>query len=500
MVLKVINLNKSYKNKTVLADVSFVLNKSDKVGLVGENGSGKSTLIKIIAELEKPDSGEVIFGKDVNFAYVPQKFGGEKVIDVLGELVNKSETLKLLGKLDLEKIDLDRRIDSLSGGQQSKIYLVKAFSNSSDLFLLDEPTNNLDFAGLGILENLIKQSGKSAFLIVSHDREFLDKTVSKIFEIDGFSHNLIIYDGNYSEYERIKELEEKKLRDSWEKQQREIRKLKRSIEEKRVWTNKAQKGPKITDSHKLGRGFAKDRSRNIARTMRAIETRLEKIKILEKPKEHWGLKFDIEESTRSGNIVVVIDSIEKSVGDFRLPKISLNIQRGERIAIVGKNGVGKTTLLNLLAGKVEPDGGEYKAGTNVITGFLEQINLDNGAEDIIDKFIEDTGVSMGEARGIIHKFGVRVGGSRKDIENLSPGERMRLSLAIFVTRGVNFLILDEPTNHLDIETIKELERVVRDFNGTLLLVSHDRRFMRNAGVDKIFTLDKEGLKEFKEEL
>ena len=447
--------------------------------------------------LFRSDSGEIIFDKDIEPAYVPQESGKERVKDILGDTLSNSENLKLLKELDLAKIDFNRRMNSLSGGQQSKVYIAKAFSKPSRLFLLDEPTNNLDFYGLKILEDLISKTKKSAFLIVSHDREFLDRMVNRIFEIDKTSHSLNIYDGNYSDYEKAKELEERKARDAWSKQQKEIKKLQRSIEEKKTWTNKAQKGPKITDSHKLGRGFAKDRSRNIAKTMKSLETKLDKIKILGKPREHWGIRFNIDESDRSGNIVAVVNNTEKSIGGFSLPTISLDIQRGDRIVIVGRNGAGKTTLLRLITGEIKPDKGECRLGTGVVVGFLRQIDPGVDRGDIVSILARDTDIDADRARGIIHKFGIEIGGSKKDISNLSPGERMRFRLAIFATKGVNFLVLDEPTNHLDIETITELERVIKNFSGTLLFVSHDRRFIENIRADKVFELNKNGLREFK---
>ena len=495
MLLKVSNLEKSYGRQIVLNRVSFVIDQGERVGLVGKNGVGKTILLKIIAGIESPDGGRLEFIKGVTRAYMPQQSDAHKVSRVLGESTNTREAKELLGKFGLDNVGVNGYVTSLSGGEQSKLYLIGTFLQHPDIYLLDEPTNNLDLPALQLLEKLIDGVKNKAFLIISHDRAFLDNIVQRILEIDESSHTLKEYKGNYSQYVAKKKMEGEKRRELWENQQAEIKKLKRSIKQKGQWAKKAQRGPKMTDSHKMGRGFARDRSKTTARAMESLKTKLEKIEVVEKPTARWNLRFNISPAERTGDVVLRATDITKRISDFRLPRLSLSLERGDRIAIIGRNGIGKTTLLRILAGRVVPDRGELILGAKVAIGFLEQIEADTSSETIVGRFMRESNLNRDNAKEMLYKFGVRVGAINRQLSSLSPGERLRLGLAGFVVRGVNFLILDEPTNHLDFDVLDELERVISEFSGTLLVVSHDRRFLRNIGINRIYSLQEDGLRE-----
>lgn len=486
-MLKVLNITKGYGSETILNRISFVINQGERVGLVGPNGIGKSTLLKIIAGEEKPDSGEIEQAKGFSLVYMPQRAPNATTC-------NAEKARTFFTKLNLHHLNLNNDA-AMSGGERSKLSLANVLSTRADCYLLDEPTNNLDFPALRVLEQEILDNTKSSFLIVSHDREFLDRTVEKIFEIDEFSHSIKEYAGNYSQYEREKQKNRENEYKQWDEQQKEFDRLEHSLEEKKKWVGKATKGPKVKDNNKLGRGYAKDRSKVLGGVTKNIETRLKKIEAVQKPRDHWDLHFTVSPLERSGDIVLRAIDVEKQLGDFHLGPLSLELQNGERVAILGLNGVGKTTLLNLLAGVSAPTHGEIKKGTKVTIGFLEQ-TLTRGGEMILTQFMRMTGLPETDARKLLHKFGLGKDDVKKQFEVLSLGERMRLEVAGFVARGVNFLILDEPTNNLDWEAINELERVLNEFKGTLLVVTHDRRFIKNIKIDKYFALEHGALREF----
>lgn len=481
-MLKVYNLTKGYGADIILNKVSFVIGRGKRVGLVGQNGIGKSTLLKIIAGIEKPDGGMVELQKGATLAYMPQS----------GVVAPHADVFKGAGKmfanLHLSRLNFDSGACTLSGGERSKVNLAHALSARADYYLLDEPTNNLDFPALRFLERAILEDADASFLIVSHDREFLDKVVDTIFEIDEFSRSLKEYVGNYSQYEEEKRRERERDFKKWEGQQKQRMRLEKSLEEKKMWVGKADKGPKKKDNNKIGRGFAKDRSKVLGNATRNIETRLQNIESVEKPRDHWDLHFTIP-AERSGDIVFRAKGIETQRGEFHLGPLSFELQHGERAALLGLNGAGKTTLLNILAGKNEPEKGVVVRGSNTNIGFLEQI-LANDNEIILNKIIRVTGLPETDARKLLHKFGLGKDDVAKQFGMLSPGERMRLELAGFVARRVNVLILDEPTNNLDLEAIAELERVIREFTGTLLVVTHDRRFLTNVGIDTFYALER----------
>lgn len=492
-LLKVINIQKNYGNQAVLTDVSFVVHSKERIGIVGQNGVGKSTLLRIIAGLEVPDDGKIDFHS--SFAYMPQKGEEGRVGDVFKDLFAKNKAKKLIDRLDLAYIDQFGDISNLSGGEKSKLYLASALSKNADLILLDEPTNNLDFESLKILEQIINDS-KDSFLIISHDREFLDRVCGRIFEIDEFSHSLREYAGNYSSYLQEKEKECQKALELWEDYHAEHKRLEKSMIEKKEWAQKAQKGPKMTDSDKYARGFFRNRSKVTARAGKSIETRLEKLEEVPKPKEHWKLRFDISPTERSGDLVLRAVGLEKRIGKISIGPIDMSVTRKDRIAIVGKNGSGKTTLLNLLVGKAIPDNGNSKLGSNVILGFLEQVSILSN-DTLLNNFKDRAEMNETQARKLLHHFGIESDDIKKNLKDLSPGERMRFEIAVFVAKGVNFLVLDEPTNNLDLETIEELERVVKNFSGTLLIVSHDRRFLKNIDLTNTYSLESGFLEEIK---
>lgn len=506
-------VSKMFGGTIIFEDLSFEIHENDRVGLVGRNGSGKTTVFKLLSGIEAPDKGQIHLKKGCKVGYLAQipSFPNDMTVyDVLStafsQLKNMEKTMKelevamstetdgdqlnqfikeygkiqdqfvLLGGYEIEaniqkvvnglKIDhlLKSEFEKLSGGEKTKVGLGLILLQAPDVLLLDEPTNHLDISAVEWLEDYLREY-KGTVVVISHDRYFLDKVVTKIMDLE--DGELEVYHQNYSGF--VKEKEEKLLLEfqAYQEQQKKIKKMKETIKRLREWANQAN--PPNAGLHKR------------ASSMEKALARIEKLKrpILEGKK--IGLHF--EHQHRSGNDVITLTDVAKSFEGKKLFEgINLNIFFQDRAVIVGDNGTGKSTILKMILNDILPDKGEVKIGSNVKVGYLSQhIKAKDPEQSMIEAFRDEVRVTEGEARHILAKFLFYGPTVFQKVKGLSGGEKMRLRLAQLMYQDVNLLILDEPTNHLDIDSREVLEDALEGFNGTILAVSHDRYFL-----DKLF--------------
>ncbi|MDM5227004.1 ABC-F type ribosomal protection protein [Cytobacillus sp. NJ13] len=517
-------IGKSYGGNIVFENLSFEIYERDRVGLTGRNGSGKTTLFKLLAGAEVPDTGKLHWRKGCEIGYmaqIPDYPASMKAIDVLktafANLLEMEKTMKkmeqqmanetvpdqlnkLIGEygelqdqFTLNKgYEVDSQIDrisnglnirsllnkdfsSLSGGEKTKVCLAHMLLKSPNLLLLDEPTNHLDIKSVEWLADFIKNY-EGTVVLVSHDRYFLDETVSKILDLE--DGEITLYQTNYSGF--VKEKEERLLREfqQYEEQQKKIRKMKEAIKRLREWANQCT--PPNAGLHKRAS---------------SMEKALQRMEKLDRPVlNRKKMNMDLEASERSGKDVFLMKEVSKSFGSKHLFKnVRMHILFRDRTAIVGDNGTGKSTLIKMMLGELEPDAGEIRKGSNLKIGYLSQHVFSNADDQsVIDTFREGQAVTEGEARHILAGFLFYGHTVFRKVSQLSGGERMRLRLAQLMHRDINFLILDEPTNHLDIESREVLEEALEEFDGTILAVSHDRYFI-NRIFSKIYWIDQKDL-------
>ncbi len=505
----------SYGSDTILEDITFAANEGDKFGVIGVNGAGKSTLFSIIRGSLETTSGDVFIANGATIGCLEQindahRFNSTiyeaavSAFDNLIKLENEINTLRirmeqgdetaikpfsdyserfnthggneyrgktksLLAKFGFSENELNNNADSLSGGQKTKLLLVKLLLSDPDIMLLDEPTNHLDRETCEWLENYISTS-KKTFLIISHDRYFLDRTTNKTLEIShGRSET---YEGNYSTFrEKKKALDEAKLK-HYNLQQKEIARLEAFIENQRKW----------------------NREKNIIAAESRQKT-IDKMVKLEKPKEkEKGISFSISHSGAMSNDVLSVRSLSMSYPSVELfNNVSFELKRGERLFVIGANGCGKSTLIKILTGRETQKSGVFELGYNQTIGYYDQEQqlLDQTSTVIDEIWSVYSDKTNTQIRSMLAQFGFRGDDVFKSISVLSGGERARLSIAKMVACGVSLLILDEPTNHLDIDSREMLEQALRDYDGTIITVSHDRYFIRSLAT-AILEIDKNG--------
>ena len=526
IVLSCNNLNKSFGIDSILENVNFTVNEYDKIGIIGVNGTGKTTLFKIISGIYGYDSGDIYTSKDCEIGYLEQNTNFhsentilEEVLEVFKDVIEmekylrdlehkiseessntnsttleklmneysnkleafsdmngygyKSEAKGVLKGLGFSDEDMDKPISILSGGEKTRVLLGKLLLKKPTLLLLDEPTNHLDSEAIEWLEVFLKQY-KGTVILISHDRYFLDQVVNRILEI----HNkkLKTYNGNYSDFIKASAIEKELELKKFEDQQKDIKKQEESIERLKAF----------------------GREKHLKRA-RSKEKALAKVDVLDKPEAYRKkAKIEFNPSVTSGNDVLQLRDISMGYGERILFKdLNLDIYRGEKVALIGANGIGKSTLFKIIMNEITPLSGDIKFGTNVNVSYFHQeqktLNLDN---TIIDEIWEDnkqlTQTSLRTMLGAFLFEGEEV---FKKISTLSGGERARVAILKLILSNANLLLLDEPTNHLDIDSKEVLEEALSSYTGTIFTISHDRYFL-NTVVDKVLVLDENGITEY----
>ncbi len=530
-VLVARNLHYERDGRTVLQAVSLAVAPATCLGVVGPNGVGKSTLLQIVAGLLVPAAGDVrVDPPTATVGYLSQEHaraGDETVRAALHrrtgvsaaetELADAATSLSVGGPLaadryaaalaryesisagdfegrlttTLEHVGLttsvaDHPVATLSGGQQARAALAAVLLARFDITLLDEPTNDLDFEGLARLEDLVRRRS-GGMVIVSHDRAFLDRTVTEVLELDAHSHTGRSYGGGWAGYLAERNAEHAHASEAYAVFETQRAELRRRAQRERQWatTGVAREKKRPRDNDKAQRDFRLNRTERLASRARQTERALESLQQVEKPWEGWDLHFSISEAARSGDVVVRLEDAVVERGEFTLGPFTLDIAWADRIALVGPNGSGKTTLVEALLGRLPLAQGTRRMGPSVVVGELAQDRrVVPEGPNLAEAFMEATGLSAEHARSQLAKFALGADAVLRPSSSLSPGERTRAELAAFAATGVNFLVLDEPTNHLDLPAIEQLETALRSYAGTLLLVSHDRRLLEAVPVTR----------------
>ncbi|HLR35513.1 MAG TPA: ABC-F family ATP-binding cassette domain-containing protein [Tissierellales bacterium] len=525
IVLSCNNISKSFVVDKILDNISFSIKKGEKVGVVGLNGSGKSTLFNILYGKVPKDTGEIYIRKGLKIGYLKQhtQINSEKTVfdeclEVFNPLIEMEKRLRKLEKQisiegkkgeshELETVmteyssllekftdlngygfkseikgvlkglgfsdkEIYKEVNVLSGGQKSRLQLAILLLQKPDLLLLDEPTNHLDIEAINWLEKFLIEY-KGAALIISHDRYFLDSAVSKIFHLE--NTHLNTYNTNYTDFMKLRKKELELLKKQYENQQKEIKRQEEIIER-----------------------FSNYGDRRYIKQAQSRQKMLDKMKTFNKPINTKKVNLTFEPNIKSGQDVLTVENISKSFNDFKLfEDINFNIYKGEKVGLIGKNGVGKTTLFKMILRKLKPSEGEIILGHNVNTGYFdqEQSNLDLNST-VVDLIWEtNPDLNHYEIRTYLSKFLFIGDDIFKEVSELSGGERGRLSLLKLMLSNANFLLMDEPTNHLDIDSKEVLEEALQTYEGTVLIISHDRYFLNKVS-NKIIEMSEDGITEY----
>ncbi|MCB1248024.1 MAG: ABC-F family ATP-binding cassette domain-containing protein [Acidimicrobiales bacterium] len=540
-MLRAAGISRVVGGRTILADVSLSLDGRDRVGVVGPNGVGKSTLLRTLAGIDVPDAGTIERAPvTTTVGYLPQEPDarpGEALLDYLARRTGVAaasdrldaataalaadadaldaytealDTFLALGGDDLaaraaevcDRVGLaaagsattaarfGQDVASLSGGEAARAALAAILLMRVDVLLLDEPTNNLDFAGLDLLEAFV-DGFAGAVCVVSHDRAFLDRCVHRIVELDEHSRRAAAFAGGWTDYVAGRELARSQQRQAHDVAVAERDRLLDRQRRQRQWSERGVRRAKTSgEPDKNLRRKQAERSEQQTSKVRATERALERLEVVDKPWEGWRLELQLRPSARSGDVVARLDAAVVERGPFVLGPIDLEIAWQDRIGVLGPNGAGKSTLLGALLGSIPLAAGRRWLGPGVVVGELDQGRGRFDGDVAVARAVQDlTGLDRSEARSLLAKFGLGADHVARTGAELSPGERSRAIVAVLMAQGVNCLVLDEPTNHLDVEAIEQLESALTAFDGTLVVVSHDRRFLEAVELTRTVELD-----------
>jgi ATPase subunit of ABC transporter with duplicated ATPase domains len=521
----------AHGDQPLFADLDLVVAPGDVIGLVGANGAGKSTLLRVLAGLTASDAGTVTLSpQQATIGYLPQEPASRTHETVRQFLARRTgvraadeemqatahalaegaagadddyaralDRWLALGGADLDeraeavtaglglRVDLDHEMTALSGGQTARAGLASLLLSRYDVFLLDEPTNDLDLDGLARLESFVGGL-RAGTVLVSHDREFLTRTVTQVVELDLAQQQVRSYGGGYAAYLAEREVARRHAREAYDEYADTRSSLEERARSQRAWMEKGVKNArrKAPDNDKIGRKFRTEATEKQAAKARQTERLIERLDTVDEPRKEWELRMEIAVAPRAGAIVAALRGAVVRRGEFTLGPVNLQIDWADRVAITGSNGSGKTTLLGALLGRIPLDEGHASLGASVVVGEVDQARgVFLTDEPLIDAFsaaVPD--LAPAEVRTLLAKFGLRSAHVLRPAATLSPGERTRAALALLQARGVNLLVLDEPTNHLDLPAIEQLESALEAYPGTLLLVTHDRRMLAAVTINR----------------
>ncbi|WP_308817037.1 ABC-F family ATP-binding cassette domain-containing protein [Pseudonocardia alni] len=525
--LHVTGLAAGHGDRPLFSGLDLVVAPGDVIGLVGANGAGKSTLLTVLAGSRPPDDGSLTLAPpDATVGHLPQEPDRRPGETVAGFLARRTGVADAQATMDAEAeglasgtpgaddryaaaldrwlalggADLDERsgevlrevglavgpdapMTGLSGGQAARANLAALLLSRYDLLLLDEPTNDLDLDGLERLERFVGGLARQGTptVLVSHDREFLARTVNRIVELDLVQQRIDVYDGGYESYLAEREVARRHAREDYEEYAGKLGTLQQRAVMQRNWMAQGVRNArrKTKDPDKNVRAQRQESSEKQAAKARQTERAIERLEVVEEPRKEWELRMEIASAPRSGSVVARADAAAVRRGDFAFGPATVQVGWADRVVVTGANGAGKSTLLGLLLGRITPDSGSAGLGSGVLVGEIDQARgAFLGDATLLRAFGEQVpDWPESEVRTLLAKFSLGADQVLRTASSLSPGERTRAALALLQARGVNLLVLDEPTNHLDLPAIEQLEQAVEDFDGTVLLVTHDRRML-----------------------
>ncbi|MYS78703.1 ABC-F family ATP-binding cassette domain-containing protein [Embleya scabrispora] len=518
------DLAAGHGDRVLFSGLDLVIAPGDVVGLVGVNGAGKSTLLRLLAGLAEPEAGSIQLSPPTasvgHLPQEPERRPGETVRAFLARRTGVAAAQAALdtateglvegragaddeysvaldrwldlGGADLEEraeevaadlglaVDLDREMTALSGGQAARAGLMSLLLSRYDVFLLDEPTNDLDLDGLDRLEKFVTGL-RAGTVVISHDREFLARTVDRVVELDLVQQQIHSYGGGYDAYLTEREVARRHAREEFDEYADKRGDLEARARMQRGWMDKGTRNArrKSTDNDKISRKTRSEASEKQASKARQTERMIERLEVVEEPRKEWELRMEIAAAPRAGAVVATLNGAVVERGGFTLGPVTLQVDWADRVAITGANGAGKSTLLAALLGRAELTAGQGALGSGVVVGEVDQARgLFLGELPLLDAFcavVPD--LLPADVRTLLAKFGLKAAHVLRPAATLSPGERTRAALALLQAEGVNLLVLDEPTNHLDLPAIEQLESALESYEGTLLLVTHDRRML-----------------------